>query len=178
MAPFDLIISTPVDPTGFTGGLGGPNANGHTGPDWFIRYGMDIGGSTGTSVFAAFDGHITKFQPHNPVADAGKTYGAHIFVRAPDDKMGGYYTHITGVPAGLSVGSSVSRGDLLGTIFHFDGIPSHLHFALVEIVGGLPGGTYVGVDNLYDLLLSLHEPGGDGVASVTFNQDGTPPVPG
>jgi hypothetical protein len=30
----------------------------------------------------------------------------------------------------------------------------------------------VGVDDLYDLFLTIEEPGGDGVAAVTFNQDG------
>jgi murein DD-endopeptidase MepM/ murein hydrolase activator NlpD len=176
MAAFDVIVSTPLDPSGFTGGLGGPNSGGHLGADWFIRCGMDIGGNPGTSVFAACDGHITKFKPHNPAADSGTEYGAQIFMRAPNDMMGGFYTHITDVPTGLGEGSTVSRGDLLGTVLRFGGIGPHLHLALVEIVGGLPGGTYTGVDNLYDLFLSIEEPGGDGVASVTFDQDGSPPT--
>jgi|SoimicMinimDraft_17_1059745.scaffolds.fasta_scaffold76948_2 hypothetical protein len=34
------------------------------------------------------------------------------------------------------------------------------------------------VDDLYDLFLTLEEPGGDGAAVVTFNQDGSQPTPG
>ena len=93
-------------------------------------------------------------------------------MRAPNDMMGGFYTHITNVPDDLAVGSSVSRGDLLGTVFSFGGIPAHLHLALVEIIGGLPGGQYQGVD-LYQLFLDSVN--SNTVSVVTFNQDGSPP---
>ena len=99
-------------------------------------------------------------------------------MRAPNDKMGGFYTHLTDIPADIAVGSTVSRGDYLGTISEFPGTVAHLHLAVVEIIGGLPGGTYLGVDDLYDLFLTLEEPGGDGAAVVTFNQDGSQPTPG
>jgi hypothetical protein len=68
--------------------------------------------------------------------------------------MRGFYTHITDVPAGLSVGSQISRGDLLGNVYSFRGIPPHLHLALVEIIGGAPNGRYMGVD-LYSLFLDM-----------------------
>jgi murein DD-endopeptidase MepM/ murein hydrolase activator NlpD len=58
---FTIDVSAPVDGSGFTGGLGGPNQGGHVGPNWYIQYGMDIGANEGTPVYAAFDGHITKF---------------------------------------------------------------------------------------------------------------------
>jgi hypothetical protein len=177
VSAFDLILSTPVDPSGFTGGLGGPGSGGHVSPDWFIQYGMDIGGDEGTAVYAAFDGHVTVYHPHVPKSDSHKVYGAQIFMRAPDDMMGGFYTHITDVPADLSVGSSVSRGDYLGVIYRFSDISPHLHLALVEIIGGLPGGRYMGVSDLYDWFLALEEPGGDGSGTVTFNQDGSQPTP-
>jgi murein DD-endopeptidase MepM/ murein hydrolase activator NlpD len=173
---FDIDISAPVDPSGFSTGLGGPNQGGHTAPNWYIQYGMDIGATEGTPVFAAFDAHITKFHPHSPGEDSGKVYGAQLFMRAPNDGMGGFYTHLADVPAGLGVGSSVSRGDLLGTVFSFGGIPPHLHLALVEIVGGLPGGQYQGVD-LYRFFLDLESAGSGTVVPVTFAQDGSPPVP-
>lgn len=96
MDAFDIEISAPVDPSGFSGGLGGPNQGGHVGPNWYIQYGMDIGAGEGTEVYAAFDAHITKFQPHDPAADSGKVYGAQIFMRSPNDGMGAFCTHITG----------------------------------------------------------------------------------
>ncbi|MFE1591352.1 peptidoglycan DD-metalloendopeptidase family protein [Nocardia sp. NPDC058705] len=174
---FTIDFSAPVDPAGFTNGLGGPHQGGHQGPNWYIEYGMDLGGLAGTPVFAAFDGHITRFQPHNPGADSGKVYGAQIFVRAHNDMMGAFYTHLADVPAGIGPGSTISRGDFLGTVFGFGGIPPHLHLALVEIIGGAPGGQYTGVD-LYQTFLGLEvsEPGA--VVSVTFRQDGGAPEDG
>ncbi|WP_181697125.1 peptidoglycan DD-metalloendopeptidase family protein [Nocardia sp. GTS18] len=174
---FTVDISAPVDPSGYTQAHGGPHQGGHQGPNWYIEYGMDLGGVAGTPVFAAFDGHITRFTAHNPAADSGKVYGAQIFVRAPNDMMGGFYTHLTDVPAGLGPGSTVSRGDFLGAVLGFGGIPPHLHLALVEIIGGAPGGQYVGVD-LYQTLLALEtsEPGS--VVTVTFAQNGSAPGEG
>ena len=172
MTAFDIDISSPF-PSGFTGGLGGPNQGGHQPPNWYIQFGMDLGADEGTEVHAAFDAHITKLSPHDPAADSGKVYGAQLFMRAPNDMMGGFYTHITDVPDDLAAGSSVSRGDLLGTVFGFGGIPPHLHLALVEIIGGLPGGQYQGVD-LYQFFLDSAN--SDSISVVTFNQDGSPPV--
>jgi hypothetical protein len=66
-------------------------------------------------------------------------------MRSPNDGMGTFFTHMADTPEDLAVGSTVARGDLLGTVLSFDGIPPHLHLALVEIVGGAPGGQYTGV---------------------------------
>lgn len=174
-ASFDIDVSAPVENSGFTGGLGGPHQGGHQGPNWYIQYGMDIGADEGTEVYAAFDAHITKFQPHNPAQDNGSVYGAQIFMRAPNDMMGGFYTHLTDVPAGIAAGTTVSRGDLLGRVHRFGGIPPHLHLALVEIIGGAPGGQYVGVD-LYQLFLDLESAEPGTVVPVTFWQDGSNPT--
>lgn len=173
---FDVEMQFSVDPDGFTRGYGGPNQGGHQGPNWYIQYGMDLGARAGTSVYAAFDGHVTKFTPHNPAADQGGVYGAQIFMRYPNDKMGGFYTHITETPDGFGVGSQVERGDFLGKVVSFGGIPPHLHLALVEIIGGAPGGQYRGVD-LYHLFLELETIYAEYYVPVTFMQDGTPPVP-
>ena len=136
MAAFTINISSPIAAADFTIGRGGPNSGGHQPPHWYIQYGMDLGADAGTEVHAAFDAHITRFTPHTPSSDTGKVYGAQLFMRSPNDMMGGFYTHITDVPSGLSVGSQVSRGDLLGKVYSFAGIPPHLHLALVEIIGG------------------------------------------
>ncbi|MGJ4893232.1 peptidoglycan DD-metalloendopeptidase family protein [Bradyrhizobium sp. HKCCYLRH3099] len=173
---FTIDVSAPVDISGFTSGLGGPNQGGHGGPNWYIHYGMDIGAEEGTPVYAAFDGHITKFKPHDPATDSGRVYGAQIFMRAPNDMMGGFYTHITDVPDGLGVNSVVSRGDYLGRVLQFSGIPAHLHLALVEIIGGAPGGQYLGVD-LYQFFLNLETSEPDTIVPVQFSQDGSPPEP-
>ena len=178
MDSFDIDISAPVDPSGFgSAWLGGPNEGGHVGPDWYIRCGMDLAGTEGTPVYAAFDAHITRFQPDQPVPADSKVYGAQIFMRAPNDGMGAFYTHLTDVPAELGIGSKVTRGDLLGTVLAHGGITPHLHLALVEIIGGLPGGEYRGVENLYEFFRDLHAADPGTVVPVTFMQDGTPPEP-
>lgn len=173
---FDVEISAPVDPATFSGGLGGPNSAGHGVQNWYIQYGMDIGAIEETTVYAAFDAHITKFQPHDPGSDSGKVYGAQIFMRAPNDGMGAFYTHITDTPADLAKGSKVARGDALGSVLSFGRISPHLHLALVEIIGGAPDGTYQGVD-LYEFFLTLESTESGMVVPVTFMQDGSTPVP-
>ncbi len=174
MPAFTINMSSPL-PSGFTSGLGGPNTGGHLPPNWYIQYGMDLGASVGTEVRAAFDAHITKFNPHIPSRDTSKVYGAQLFMRSPNDMMGGFYTHITGVPDELGVDSPVTRGDLLGKVYSFGGTPAHLHLALVEIIGGGPGGQYTGV-NLYQQFLDTANK--NTVFSVTFNQDGSLPIVG
>ncbi|WP_164904815.1 peptidoglycan DD-metalloendopeptidase family protein [Streptomyces cyaneus] len=173
MSAFTIDMSNPF-PSGFTAGLGGPGTGGHQSPHWYIQYGMDLGAPAGTEVHAAFDAHITKFSPHDPATDSGKVYGAQLFMRSPNDEMGGFYTHLTNIPGGLGVGTQVSRGDVLGQVYEFAGIDSHLHLALVEIIGGAPSGTYQGVD-LYRMFLDTANSGT--VTPVTFNQDGSPPSP-
>jgi murein DD-endopeptidase MepM/ murein hydrolase activator NlpD len=174
--PFSIAISAPVDPSGFTSGLGGPNQGDHVGPNWYNQFGMDLGAKQDTPVYAAFDGHITRFKPHVRASDNIKEYGAQIFMRAPNDMMGGFYTHLTDVPKGLGVNSTVARGDLLGRVFKFQAVASHLHLALVEIIGGAPGGQYLGVD-IYPFFLDLEAAEPDTVVAVEFNQDGSPPEP-
>lgn len=172
MTSFSIEMSGPFRPGSFTGGIGGPNQGGHQPPNWYIQFGMDLGATAGTEVRAVFDAHITRLTPHNPASDSGRVYGAQLFMRAPNDMMGGFYTHITNLAPGLAVGSWVSRGDTLGEVVSFDGIPAHLHLALVEIIGGLPGGHYEGVD-LYQFFLDSAD--SDIPATVAFMQDGSPP---
>ncbi|WIM97890.1 M23 family metallopeptidase [Actinoplanes oblitus] len=175
MEPFDIDMSAPVDPSGAGAGLGGPGDGGHTGPNWYIAFGMDLGAEEGTQVFAAFDGHVTKFQPHQPAADTAKVYGAQIFMRSPNDGMGGFYTHLTGTPDGLGIGTEVKRGDLLGTVVRHGTTATHLHLALCEVLGGVDGERR-GVD-LYRFFLDLEQSGPGTVIPVTFAQDGSAPIP-
>jgi murein DD-endopeptidase MepM/ murein hydrolase activator NlpD len=168
MAAFTISMSGPF-PSGFTSGIGGPNTGDHQGPHWYNQFGMDLGAVGGTVVRAAFEGHITKIEKRPP--SSGKEYGAKIFMRSPNEMMGGFYTHIADVPDALDVDSTVRVGDTLGTVI--DRAPAHLHLALVEIIGGGPGGTYKGV-NLYSVFLDMAKDP-SAVRSVTFNQDGSPP---
>jgi len=165
-ASFTIDMSSPFR-SGWTGGLGGPGSGGHVSSDWFIQFGMDLGVAEGTEVLAAFDGHVTRFLPHTPADDTSKKYGAQLFMRSDNDMMGGFYTHFTDSPS-FVVGQSITRGTRLGKTLR-----NHLHLALVEIIGGAPGGTYRGVD-LYRHFLALRD--STLSISVTFNQDGSPPV--
>jgi murein DD-endopeptidase MepM/ murein hydrolase activator NlpD len=172
MSAFVIDMSSPIA-DGFTDGLGGPNSGGHMpGTEWYIQYGMDLGAIEGTDVYAAFDAHITRYNPHDPANDTSKVYGAQLFMRSPNDQMGAFYTHINFVPPEIAVGAQVNRGDLLGKVFVVSGGAPHLHMALVEIIGGAPGGRYMGVD-LYSTFLQISNT--DSIISVTFNQDGSPP---
>jgi len=150
---------------------------------------MDLGASTDTAVetaaYAAFDGHVTVFTPHNPDNDSKTRYGAQFAMRYPNDKMGGFYTHIKDVPAGFGVGSLVARGDFLGNVIKVIRIKNpdntfetitltapHVHLALVEIIGS----QKVGV-NLYQLFLDLETIYAENYVPVRFMEDGTPPEP-
>ena len=176
-SPFSIDMNGVYDVGGFTDGLGGPAEGGHAAQtDWYNHFGMDLGADAGTTFYAAFDAHITRYNPHNPAIDGaeanGRGYGAQLFMRSPNDGMGAFYTHISDVPAGLAVGSQISRGDVLGSVYEFGGISPHVHMAIVEIVGALVPANYHGVDSLYTLMQNLTV--GD-TATVNFNQDGTAP---
>jgi hypothetical protein len=171
MAAFTIDMSSPF-PSGFTRHHGGPRSGGHQGPSWYIEFGMDLGADAGTEVRAAFDAHITRFTPHVPANDTAKVFGAQLFMRSPNNMMGGFYTHVTDVPARIRIGAAIRRGDLLGKVHPGHGTP-HLHMALVEIIGGAPNGRYVGVDLFSEFLAIANT---STVISVTFNQDGRPPT--
>ena len=167
MPAFDIELMSPIG-SGFTRSLGGPNVGGHVPPEWYIQFGMDLGAPDGTEVRASFDGHVSKFFPHDRTKDNGKVFGAQIFVRDPSDRMGCFYTHLTEVPDTIAVGRSIARGDLIGRIFEFGGITSHVHMAVCEIFGTVETGERGGVD-LHNLYVNLS--GADQSAVVTFAQE-------
>ncbi|MGW0786539.1 peptidoglycan-binding protein [Streptomyces sp. NPDC002913] len=178
MPAFDIEVSSPVS-AGFTGGLGGPHIGTHSPPaKWYIEYGMDLGATENSQVRAAFDAHVTVFHPHEPATDTPKIYGAQLFMRSPNDMMGGFYTHLRDVPPGIGVNTTVSRGDVLGSVLGFGGTTPHLHMAMAEILGGAPAPDeqYRGVDNMYDFFVGTAA--SDAATSVQFLQDGSPPVVG
>jgi murein DD-endopeptidase MepM/ murein hydrolase activator NlpD len=172
MKSFNIDFSSPF-PKGFRHGIGGPDGGGHKSKYWYIQYGMDLGANVGTEVRAAFDGHITRYNPHKPSHDTAKVYGAEIFMRSKNNKMGGFYTHLTNVPDAIRLDPNVKRGDLLGTVYVPDGGGPHLHMALVEIIGGAPNGRYMGVD-LYEQVKAISN--SSAVKTITFTQDGSPPT--
>jgi hypothetical protein len=168
MASFNLEMSSPVRSDSIKD-LGGPNSGGHKPPDWFIQFGMDLGVTPGTEILAAFSGYVSKFTPHTPSSNGEKVYGAQLFVRSNNSMMGAFYTHFARGPS-FSAGQQVQRGDRLGVTLR-----DHLHMALVEIVGGLPGGRYSGV-NLHSEFLKLLDP--TTKVAVTFPQTGSRPFVG
>ena len=76
-------------------------------------------------------------------------------------------------PAGLRVGSFVRKGDRLGKLFHPGA--THLHLALVEIIGGAPGGRYKGV-NIFRDIRDMAMARTARTLSVMFRQSGSPPA--
>ena len=105
---FTIEMSSPFR-SGWRGGLGGPNSGGHQQPHWYIQYGMDLGVATGTEIFAAFDGRITRFSPHRRSSDTSKVYGAQLFVRYDNNKMGGFYTHFTDSSPNIRQGQAIIK---------------------------------------------------------------------
>ena len=87
---FTVEMNHPLGPASQQGGYGGPGVGGHQGPHWYNAIGMDLAAPAGTSVFAAFDAHLTKVQQHVPAADTGAVYGAQLFMRSPNDMMGAF----------------------------------------------------------------------------------------
>ncbi|MEZ5209530.1 peptidoglycan-binding protein [Gordonia sp. (in: high G+C Gram-positive bacteria)] len=168
MPAFEMQLSNPIRTGGRTQNYGGPGVGGHSfAAEWYIGYGMDLGAPGGTPVYAAFDGHVTRFNTGNIDKTSGKFFGAELFVRSPDDRMGGFYTHFREVPAEVKPGATISRGQYLGTLVPVAGSP-HVHLALVEIIGT----KYQGV-NLYSWFDATV--GSDAECTVTFHQDGSAP---
>jgi murein DD-endopeptidase MepM/ murein hydrolase activator NlpD len=74
----------------------------------------------------------------------------------------------------VAMGALVRRGDRLGTIYTNGQTGPHLHWALVEIIGRIPGARYVGA-NLHQHFLRLS--GSATKTVIRFAQNGTPPAP-
>lgn len=165
MASFNLNIGSPLRGS-FIDSKGGPGLGVHQSPDWFIQYGNDLNAVPKTKVVAAFSGYVRKFDRHPPSNDPTKVYGAQLFMRSNNHKLGVFYTHFTNGPS-FSVGQQINRGELLGYT-----TGSHLHMALVEIIGGRPGAmpqnSYRGID-LFKNFVELRD--SEKVMSVKFTQD-------
>ncbi|GGP06806.1 M23 family metallopeptidase [Nonomuraea glycinis] len=163
---FDLDLSNPY-PSGADGHFyGGPGQGGHVGDNWTISHGMDLGAPVGTPVRAAFTGKVTNI--FTPAAPSGGIYGDQISIRQNPDSAGGvgaFYTHLR---SNVTVGSFVSRGEIIGEIVEFGDIPTHLHLAL----GERRNNVYAGV-NLYDHFMATANT--DTVLMVRFFQDGSAP---
>ncbi|MGW4371983.1 peptidoglycan DD-metalloendopeptidase family protein [Nocardia takedensis] len=168
--PFAIAMNGIYDEGGFTAPLGGPKQGGHaTQTEWYNHFGMDLGADVGTTVYAAFDGHITKLNRPSG-GEMTSSYGVHLFIRSHDDRMGAFYTHFDHVPDGIAVGSHITRGDVLGAVIQKAGISPHVHMAFVEIVGAPIPANYRGVDSLYTLMqgISVRD-----TVTVNFAQDGS-----
>ncbi|HET7782548.1 MAG TPA: M23 family metallopeptidase, partial [Arthrobacter sp.] len=166
MASFDLEISNPFTSDADGHFYGGPGQGGHTGSLWTNAFGMDLGAPRGAQVRAAFDGKVTNIFTPNP--PSGGFYGDQINIRHNPGSPGGvgaFYTHLK---ASVTVGSTVTRGQVIGDIVSFGGIPTHLHLAL----GERRNNVYTGVD-LYDYFRATSNT--EIVLIVRFFQDGSAP---
>ncbi|MEV0169421.1 hypothetical protein [Nonomuraea fuscirosea] len=84
------------------------------------------------------------------------------------DSPGGAGAFCAHLGSSVAVGSIVTRGQVIGEIIQFDGIPTHLRHAL----GGRRNNVYPGM-NLYDYFVSM---AGTAIAlHVRFFQDGSAP---
>ena len=142
---------------------------GHSSPDWYIGFGMDLAAPAGTEVFAAFDGYVSKIDRSKSEKTTAPEYGAQIFVRDHADRMGGFYTHLREVPGDIEVGSVIEREQFLGTVCPATNVKPHLHFALAEIIGGTRKGV-----NLNGLFMSATKNSSE-VKTVTFHRNGSRP---
>lgn len=98
----------------------------------------------------------------------GTRAACQISIRQNPDSAGGvgaFYTHLR---SNVAVGSFVSRGEIIGEVVEFGGIPTHLHLAL----GERRNNVYAGV-NLYDHFMATANT--DTVLMVRFFQDGSAP---
>jgi hypothetical protein len=174
---FDIEVAHPIPGGELIQGLGGPFVGTHTAKDdgsdhWYIVWGNDLGAPGGTEVCAPFDATLSRVTPHVPTADSDKVFGAQLFMRGKDNKFGAFFTHLTEVPENLVPGYTVAQGDLLGRVMD-RGEGSHVHLALVEILGGvLDPANYKGV-SLYDQFTTMDA---TSLLTVTFHEDGTPPT--
>ncbi|UQE73728.1 M23 family metallopeptidase [Gordonia sp. PP30] len=74
MPAFEMQLSNPIRTGGRTQNYGGPGVGGHSfAAEWYIGYGMDLGAPGGTPVYAAFDGHVTRFNTGNIDKTSGKS---------------------------------------------------------------------------------------------------------
>ncbi|MFD5555060.1 M23 family metallopeptidase [Streptomyces sp. NPDC127068] len=165
---FHLIMSNPFS-TGANGLFhGGPS--GHPGTTWYSSFGMDLGAPVGTTVRAVFDGEVTDFKLP---AGTSTEYGHQIWVRAKTTDLvptapggvGIFYTHLQADP-GIAIGVTVHRGDPIGSVVSFPGVPVHLHCAIAE----RRGGTNFGVDLYADFKATINS---TTEMNVLFPQDGT-----
>ncbi len=171
MAAFTIEFSNPF-PSGYNAWYGGPGDGGHSSPDWYVQYGMDLGAPGGTPVHAVFDGHVTRLNLGHLNDTTPPFYGAELFVRSHNNLMGCFYTHINQLAPGLAAGATITRGDYLGRVIASPSAP-HLHLAIVEIIGGPAANNYKGV-NLSSWFRSTANT--SNVGTVTFYQNGTAPT--
>jgi murein DD-endopeptidase MepM/ murein hydrolase activator NlpD len=164
-AEFDLEMCNPL-PSGCTGNYGGPGMGGHSSADWFIGFGMDLAADAGTEVQAAFDGYVSKIDRTKSESQTPPEYGVQIFVRDHGDRMGGFYTHLREVPDNIQVGSHIVTEQFLGTVCPSKGVKPHLHFAVMEIIGGTRRGV-----NLNTFFMTTTKNSSE-LKTVTFFRDG------
>ena len=88
---------------------------------------LDIPAPRGTAVVSADDGLVIAVRQN-------RLGGRVVYAVDPDHRFVYYYAHLDSYRAGLSAGSTVARGDVLGTVGstgNADGGAPHLHFQVM-----------------------------------------------
>jgi len=114
----DLQIFHPTS-IGFSGGPCGPFVGTHAlGEPWYMHWGSGLGAAGGTDVVAPVDPHMTMAVLHDLAVETPRVCGAQLLLRAPNDAMGAFSTHLTDVPAEITAVTTITRGQRLGGVFN------------------------------------------------------------
>ena len=119
--------------------------------DGRVHRALDILAPRGTPVLAADDGRVLRVKPN---ALGGNT----VYATDPEGRVVYYYAHLDAYRPGLVEGTTIARGDVLGTVGTTGNAPKdtpHLHFQVMSMP---PDGRYWDGDaiNPYPLFLLLH----------------------
>jgi GH24 family phage-related lysozyme (muramidase)/murein DD-endopeptidase MepM/ murein hydrolase activator NlpD len=110
--------------------IGNPGEGTHAASDWASGNAWDVAAQEGTKVYSITNGKVRRvLQGTGKLKKTGvkKIYGDQLSITSTDGKPDVFYTHIE---TNLKVGDKVNKGDVVGTIMKYEGIPTHVHIGL------------------------------------------------
>ena len=109
--------------------VGRPGQGTHNAPDWQSKNAWDVSSPVGSKVFSISNGTAKVRKGGNKLIKSGvkKIFGDQITVTSNDGMPDVFYTH---VQTNLTNGSTIKKGDVIGTIVSMGGISPHLHVGL------------------------------------------------
>ena len=105
----------------------GPRINGNK---WDFHDGIDLPAPIGTKVYAMRRGTVHRAGPGVPTQTPEGIHSRHVVLKVDDpsgDEMYLVYLHLHSIAEGITVGASVTQGQLLGTVGEDDATYPHLH---------------------------------------------------